>query len=411
MDTLKSSRSSELPPRGRFSELWDLDPEVVYLNHGVFGACPAAIRKKQTAIQARMELQPVRFFERDLPGLLDAARQSTAAYLGAEPEGLAFVTNATEGVNAVLRSFPLESGDEVLVTDHTYEACFRAAGFVSRKAGARVAVARIPFPLAEPEEVVERVVDAVTERTRIAVIDHVTSPTGLVLPVRDLTRELESRGVAVLVDGAHAPGMVPLRIDELGASWYAGNFHKWLCAPKGSGMLWTREDRRESTRPLCISHGAGTSVEDNQRYRHEFDWTGTRDFSAWLVVPDCIEMLGGLRDGGWKAHMSENRALSLRGRELLCGRLGMEAPAPEDMIGSLAAVPLSPGPPLGTSSSMEPLQKLLIDKWKVDVTVTRWPSEPSRVLRISTQAYNGVEELEYLAEVLPAALSEADRCG
>ena len=214
-------------------ELWPLERGVIFLNHGSFGACPAEVLRQQAALRDEMEAEPVRFLSRELDDRLADARQALAAFVGADADDLAFVANATGGVNAVLRSLRFSPGEELLTTDHAYNACRNAFDFAAGRAGARVVVATIPFPLASPEEVVEAVLARVTPRTRLALLDHVTSPTGLVLPLERLVAALSGRGVEVLVDGAHAPGMVPLDLGALGAAYYSGNCHKWLCAPKG----------------------------------------------------------------------------------------------------------------------------------------------------------------------------------
>src|SRR6185295_19572537 len=215
--------------------------------------------------------------------------------------------------------------------------------YVAAHGGARVVVAPLPFPLASPDEVVDAVLARVTPLTRLALLDHVTSPTGLVLPIERLIAELSRRNVEVLVDGAHAPGMLPLDLNTLGATYYSGNCHKWLCAPKGSAFLWTRHDRQPDVRPLTISHGATAVRPGRSRFRLEFDWTGTSDPTAWLTVPKAIEYLGSLMAGGWPALMARNHSLALDARRLLCAAAGTAPPCPDEMVGSLAAILLTDG--------------------------------------------------------------------
>ncbi|TVR04338.1 MAG: aminotransferase class V-fold PLP-dependent enzyme [Deltaproteobacteria bacterium] len=395
-----------LPARSPHASRWALDDDVVFLNHGSFGACPGPVVAAQRAWQDRAERQPMQFFARDLPDLLGAARAHVASLVRADPDGLAFVSNATEGVNAVLRSVPLRPGDAVLVTDQAYAACHHALVSTARAAGAEVHVAPLPFPVDHPERITESILGRVTPKTRLALIDHVTSPTGLVLPVETLVPALESRGVRVLVDGAHAPGMLPLALDDLAPSWYTANFHKWLCAPRGAAMLWSREDVRALTRPVSLSHAASLPGDDPARYLAEFDWTGTRDFSPWLTLPTCTAFLGALHPDGLPGLQTRNHQLVLAGRDLLCRALDIPPPAPDSMLGSLASVPLPPGrTPRASPWAPDPLQRALLDRWKVEVPVHAWPSPTERVLRISAQAYNSLDEFEYLAAALPQALA------
>jgi isopenicillin-N epimerase len=374
-----------------FAGHWSLDRGLDFLNHGSFGACPTEVLRYQAGLRAEMEAEPVRFLSRELDDRLDVARAALAAFVGADPDDLAFVTNATSGVNAVLRSRVFAAGDELLTTDHAYGACRNTLDFVAERTGARVVVVTVPFPVAS--------------RTRLALLDHITSPTALVLPIERLSAELGARGVEVLVDGAHAPGMVPLSLATLGAIYYSGNCHKWLCAPKGSAFLWTRRDRQPEVRPLTISHGASAVRPGRSRFRLEFDWTGTSDPTAWLTVPRAIEYLGGLLSGGWPALMARNHALALEGRRLLCAAAGTEPLCPDEMVGSLAAVRL----PDGTSEvgwrRPDPLQARLFDDWRIEVPVMSWPAAPRRLVRISAQLYNRREHYERLAEALRKELA------
>jgi len=385
--------------------LWPLERGIAFLNHGSFGACPAEVLRHQAALRAEMEAEPVRFLSRELDGRLDAARDALAAFVGANGDDLAFVTNATGGVNAVLRSLAFAAGDELLTTDHAYNACRNTLDFVAARSGARVVVVTIPFPVGSPDDVVEAVLARVTPRTRLALVDHVTSPTALILPIERLSAELGRRGVDVLVDGAHAPGMVPLNLAALGVAYYGGNCHKWLCAPKGSAFLWVRRDRQAAVHPLTISHGANAVRPDRSRFRLEFDWTGTSDPTAWLTVPKAIEYVGSLLPGGWPAVMARNRALAREARDLLCAAVGTATPCPDAMLGSLASVPLPDGTTEVAWRRPDPLQRRLFDGWGIEVPVMSWPAAPRRLIRVSAQLYNHREQYERLAEALRKELA------
>ena len=394
----------KLPSPSEHSRHWDLDPSVVFLNHGSFGACPRTVLAAQREFVARMEREPVLFVHRDLEGLLDVARGSLASFLGADADDLAFVPNATAGVNTVLRSLRLEPGDEVVTTDHEYNACRNALDMVAQLWGARVVVAQVSFPLQDPAQVVDALTRCITPRTRLLLVDHVTSPTGMVLPVDRIVAAFAARGVDTLVDGAHAPGMLPLELRSLGAAYYTGNCHKWLCTPKGSAFLFVRRDRQAGIRPLAISHGANSTRTDRSRFRLEFDFTGTCDASPWLAIPAALDFLSHLLPGGIPALMAHNRSLALRARDLLCNVLGTAAPCPDSMIGSLASIVLPPleREPVGVLG-LDPLQLELWERWRVEVPVMRWASPRLRMLRVSPQAYNSFEQYEYLGHAVLAS--------
>jgi isopenicillin-N epimerase len=383
------------------SRHWPLDPGIDFLNHGSFGACPSVVLEAQRQIVQRLEREPVSFMLRELEPALDSARAALAELVGADADDLAFVTNATTGVNTVLRSLSLSPGDELLTTDHVYNACHNALAFVAEQARAKLVVAKVPFPLTSPDEVVEAVMGAVTARTRLALLDHVTSPTGLIFPVETLVTELDRRGVDTLLDGAHAPGMVTLDLNALGAAYYTANCHKWLCAPKGAAFLHVRRDRQALVRPLVISHGATAPRPDRSRFRQELDWVGTDDPSAYLAVPDAIRFLRGLVPGGLPGLQQRNHSLAMEARDVLCRALGSEAPAPDSMLGAMATVPLPDELIPGISASgLEPLQELLFREHGIEVPVFTWPFMQRRWLRIAAQAYNELGQYERLAQVL-----------
>lgn len=381
---------------------WDLEPGLDFLNHGSFGACPRAVLEEQRCLREELERQPVEFFVRRLPRLFDEARQKLAAFVGADPEALVAVTNATTGVNTILRSLDLATGDELLVTDHAYNACRNAIDYTAERNGAAIIVATVPFPVISADEVIEAIVERVTPRTRLALIDHVTSPTGMILPVERIVAALAGRGVETLIDGAHAPGMLPLSLDEMGCAYFVGNCHKWICAPKGAGLLYARGERRERLRPLVISHGANMRRAGRSRYHDEFDWTGTADPTAFLCAPRAIEFMESLVEGGWPEIRRRNRELVLEGRALVARALGVSLPCPDEMIGSLASLPLTDGPqdqpqlPLGE----DPLQTRLVREHRIEVPVFPWPAPPARLIRLSAQLYNSRGQYDRLARAL-----------
>jgi isopenicillin-N epimerase len=395
------------PAPSALASHWTLDPAVAFLNHGAFGACPRVVLELQSELRARLERQPLRFFVRDLEGLLDQARGALATFLGADPDDLAFVDNATSGVNTVLRSLDLGPGDELLTTNHEYNACANAARAVTERARARLVVAEVPFPLRGPEEVAAAVLGAVAEKTRLVLIDHVTSATGIRFPVETLVPALQGRGIDVLVDGAHAPGMLPLDLTQLGAAYYTGNCHKWLCAPKGAAFLHVRRDRQGRIRPLTISHGANSPRQDRSRFRLEFDFTGTRDPSAALCVGRALQFLGSLVPGGWPEIMALNGALARRARTILCEALGVAPPCPESMLGSLATVALPEGPAVGIVSPplTDPLQDWLLFERGIEVPVFPWPAAPRRWIRLSPHLHNSEAQYHFLAAALREALA------
>ena len=394
------------PPARELARHWTLDPAITFLNHGSFGACPRPVLEAQQALRDQLEREPARFFTREAPLLLGAALQALARFLNAPAAGLAFVRNVTTAINSVLRSVPLAAGSELIVTDHQYNATRNILEYVAAERGCRVVVATVPFPVAGPAAVVEAVLSRVTARTRLAVLDHVTSPTALVFPIAELVRELEARGVDVLVDGAHAPGMVDVDLTALAPAYYAANCHKWLCAPKGVGFLWVREDRRRDVRPAVISHGANAPVPVERRYGVEFFWTGTDDPTPALALPAALRFLEELLPGGLAALRARNRALALAGRRLVADALGVALPCPDAMIGAMASLPVPalpglPAPQAVSALNLDPLHDALF-RASIEVPVLTCLAHPGRLLRISAQAYNELEDYERLAAALRA---------
>ncbi|MCT7986269.1 aminotransferase class V-fold PLP-dependent enzyme [Laspinema sp. A4] len=380
-----------------FSAYWSLDPQIIFLNHGSFGACPFPVLEAQEQVRQQLEREPVRFFVREFEPLLDQAREQLAQFVGVDAQDLVFVPNATTGVNSVLRSLHFNPGDELLTTDHEYNASRNALEFIADRADARIIVVPVPFPIASKQEIVDAVMGRVTEKTKLVLLDHISSQTGLIFPIEEIIHQLSPYGIETLIDGAHAPGMLPLNLSEIGATYYSGNCHKWLSAPKGAAFLYVRGDRQQQIRPLTISHGANSPRTDKSRFQLEFDWTGTGDPSAYLSVPAAIQFMGSLLPGGWPELMSRNHQLVFAARQMLCETLGVEIPAPSEMIGSMACIPIPDG-------SADELHDELFDRHQIELQVMPWPKSPQRVIRISAQIYNNFEQYQQLAGVLKQVL-------
>lgn len=302
---------------------------------------------------------------------------------------------------SVLRSMEpfLGPGDQLLTTAHDYNAVRQILHFTGQRTGAEVVVAMVPFPIDNPPQVTHAILNRVTARTKLAVVDHVTSPTALIFPVEKIVSSLEPE-VPVLVDGAHGPGQVGVDLDSLGASWYAGNLHKWVCAPKGAAFLHTRADRLEMTIPTVISHGFNAPVDrPEERYQLLFDWLGTDDFSACAVVPDVLRLVHALEPGGWETLMKRNHDLILEGRRVVGDAVGADLPAPEEMVGSMASIVLPDREGPAPGGELSPLMGELLDAGFAAL-VMNWPSWPNQLLRLSAHHYNTVEDYQALAELL-----------
>ncbi len=384
----------------RMREHWALDPEVTYLNHGTVGATPRRVLAAQQALRDEMERQPSRFLLRDIIGLSGARRPAmgrmraaavpVAEFLAALPADLVFVDNATSGVNAVLRSLELNAGDELLVTDHGYGAVTYTAQYVARRAGATVRAVELPFPISSPQQVVEAIAAGIGPRTRVLIVDHVSSGSSLILPLAAIATACHARGVAVLADGAHAPGALELDIAGLGVDWYTANLHKWAWAPRSCGILWAPPERQTELHPPVISWGL------DQGFTAEFDWVGTRDPSPWLAAPEGIAMM---RDLGAQAVRDHNHALALAAARLLQDELGAEMMGPESMVGTMVTLRL-PERFGRVDADANRLRDLLLFEDSIEVQMHAWHD---RIwVRISAQVYNELADIARLVERLKA---------
>ncbi len=365
---------------------WRLDPDFLTVNHGSFGAAPVCVRAVQDAWREQMEAQPTRFMSQ-LPGLLRAAADPLGAFLGANGRDIVFTDNATTGCNAVLRSLALQPGDEILMLTHVYGAVRNTVRFVTERAGATMTEAAVPFPALSDDGVVAAVAAALTPRTRLAVIDHIASHSALVLPVARIVAVCHAAGVPVLIDGAHAPGQIDVDLTAIGADFYTGNCHKWLCAPKGSAFLWVAPSQQAALHPTVISHGLGGG------FLAEFDWTGTRDPSAALSVPAALDFHQRL---GGSALRARNIALAAEGAAPIARRLNTET-VPTDSAMGLVRLPWD-GKPLDLRA------RLLAAGTDAPVHAiggANW-------LRISAFAYNELDDFVRLADLVARVIREND---
>jgi isopenicillin-N epimerase len=365
--------------------------DLTFLNHGSFGATPRVVFDEHTRWRERIEADPIELLARRGSELIETAKHAIGNWLGMNPRDFGLVTNATEAINSVLRSLRFSPGDELLTTSHVYNAVRQAMKYVADRTGADYREVEIPVPVESPRVVEQAILDALTPRTRLLVIDHVTSPTALVFPIEKILAGCADRGVDVLVDGAHAPGMLELNVTALAPAYYAGNLHKWACAPKGSAFLWCRPDRQSHIHPLVISHHFGQGMSK------EFDWQGTRDFAAWFSVPRAIDYMAAI---GWEKIISHNHAMAVWTNQLLCSRWNVPSLSPigGSMLGSMATTPLPPPLDRLSDEQIQTLQRRLHDRERIEVPVLRWAGRTC--IRPCCQIYNVAEDFHRLADAI-----------
>ncbi len=391
---------------------WALDPALTFLNHGSYGATPKAALRHQQAFRDRMERDPVRLFKSDLEHLIDGAREKIAGFINLNPADLAPIRNATYALctilQANLRAGLMRAGDEVLVTDHEYGSLANELERLRTEHGIVVVKAKIPFPCSSPSLVIETFMAAVTKKTRLAIISHITSTSAMIFPVASILRELQAKGIDVLLDGAHSPGQIPTDVRALAPTYFIGSGHKWLSGPKGSAFMYVRPDRQGMFRPLALSGRANKIRPERALFLRDFDYQGTDDYSAFLSLPVAIEALGTMLPGGWPALLRSNHQMVLQGRDVLCNTLGLEPPTPDSMVGSMVTIRI-PEPPEHMKARKtcydDALQDILYEKYRIVVPIWRLSSSDERIVRISAQVYNTLGEYEYLAGALKTELA------
>lgn len=380
----------------RAKGLWPLEPDMIFLNHGSYGATPHCVLDEQARWRERLEAQPCRFINDEAPAAIRNSAARLADFLRAGAGEIGFVENTTSGINAVLKSLRFGSGDEVLATDHVYNATRNTLNFVLEPAGARLVTAPIGLPVADPGTLADRVMAAATGATRLIVIDHVASVSGVIFPVAEIAAAARARGIKVLVDGAHAPGMLDLDVPSLGVDWYVGNCHKWLCAPKGSAFAWAPGPSQDGLHPTVISHDLGKG------FTFEFDKIGTRDASAWLSVPRAIEFH---EEMGGAALRRRNHDIAADGAQQLASRWGTETGAPASLFGSMATV-RAPGSLPADRAAAGLLKQWLWNEHRAEVHVM--PFDGALWVRLSVQAYNSLEECLAVGPLVEQAVVAAE---
>ncbi len=372
--------------------LWALEEGMVFLNHGAYGATPRELFERQNEWRLRMEAQPPRFFMNELPDRIRVAAARLADFVGAAPERTVLIENATSGINAVLRSLHFAPGDRIVTTDHVYGAVRNTLRFVCEGTGADFVEARVPMPVREAASVARALERVLDERTRLVVVDHIASPSALVFPVAEIVRLCRERGLPVLVDGAHAPGHIDLDVKAIGAHWYIGNVHKWLCAPKGAAFLCVAPGAAE-VRPTTISHAYG------QGLAAEFGKIGTRDPSAWLCIPDALEFHRRL---GGRAMRERNAALAGAAGAALAAALETELGGPSEDFGAMVTVRL----PYERDATWENAGRIRERLWqdhRVEALVA--PAGGRLWLRLSVHAYTDEADFDGLAQAVRATLA------
>jgi isopenicillin-N epimerase len=386
------TQASEAPisPVGK---MFLLRPDVTFLNHGSFGACPAPVFETYQRWQRELEAQPVEFLGRRIHGLLCEAREPLARFLGAQPDDIVYVPNATHGVNIVARSLPLGPDDEVVVTELEYGAVQRTWRYICGQRGATYRPAHVSLPVTTAEALVDEVWSAVTPRTRAIVVSHITSTTALILPVAEICRRAREAGILSVVDGAHAPGHIPLALDALGADFYAGNCHKWLCAPKGAGFLYVRPERQALLGPLVVSWGYEASQPSGSPFQDLFGWVGTDDPSAYLSVPAAIAFQ---QQYDWPAVRTRAHELLRQARASIAALTGLPPLAPDspEWWVQMAALPIR----LPSGQEPDAFQAKLREQYQIEVPITE--AGDMRFVRISIQAYNSPADVERLVRAL-----------
>ena len=387
---------------------WPIDPNLTFLNHGSYGSVPKAAMRAQAMLRDRLEKDSPRFYKSDLEMLIDGFRSKIAGFINCHAHDVAPICNATFALCTILANIDWKQGDEVIVTDHEYGSIGNELERFVARYGIKVVKAVIPYPIQDPSEVTEQYLAAVTPKTRLAIIAHITSTSSMIYPITPIITELHAKGIDVLLDGAHTPGQVPFDWSALKPAYFVGSGHKWLCGPKGTGFMVVRADKQPGFRPLALSSRANKIRPDRALFLRDFDYQGTDDYTDLLTIPHSMDAVSAMLPGGWPAVMRANHELAIKGRNILANALSVEPMTPDSMVGSMATL-LIPEPPAKLLSRPtrydDALQDVLFEKYQIVVPIWRLASTDQRLVRISAHLYNTTDDYEYLASALKTELA------
>ncbi|HNW81806.1 MAG TPA: aminotransferase class V-fold PLP-dependent enzyme, partial [bacterium] len=371
-----------------YSHLFLIEPGFTALNHGSFGSCPAEIINYQFELVKKMESLTTRFFTRIVKDLNAESMYSLSRFVNASSADMIFIRNATTAANAVINSMTFKPGDEIVTTNLIYGSCRNALDYAAQTKGAVIKKANIPFPVKSENEIAESILGLITKKTKLIFIDHVTSETALILPVQKICDEANRLGIDVFIDGAHAPGMLPLDISAINPTYYTGNCHKWICAPKGTAFLFVRPEKQESVIPPIISNYFCQGETSNARFHSSFDWSGTMDYTNYACVGKTIDYLENKVSGGWNGIMKRNHELVITGRNIITKELHLDQYLPDELIGSMATIKLNSTADIDPKTGIDLIQMELLDKYNIETVITTLYPTKQRILRISAALYN-----------------------
>lgn len=390
--------------KNSYRELFGIENGFTALNHGSFGACPVEIINYQFELVRKMESLTTRFFTRIIKPLIAESMEILSSFVNAPANDIVFVRNATTAANAVINSMDFQKGDEIVTTNLIYGSCRNALDHAAQTKGAVIKKAAIPFPVKSENEITESILGLITKKTKLIFIDHVTSETAMIMPVKKICNEANRLGIDIFIDGAHAPGMIPLDISAINPTYYTGNCHKWICAPKGSAFLYVRPDRQENTIPPVISNYFRQGETANEKLHNSFDWSGTMDYTSHACVGKTIEYLRDNIDGGWNEIMKRNHELAITGRNIIAKELHLDQYLADELIGSMATIKLNSTAVIDPSTGLDIIQIELLDKYNIETVITTLYPTKQRILRISAALYNNENDYELLAEALKMTL-------